>query len=92
MDPTLLDGPFRKSLLRGVQESIHTNRLLGVDVYDPLPVMTQILLSLKFRNVGCYDDSIRHRRATANDLTTTLDSSRITNVQCLNGPLVFYAV
>jgi hypothetical protein len=78
-----------KILLRGVQESIHTNRLLGVDVYEPLPVMTKILLALNFRNVGCGKRFVRHMRATTNELATTLDSSRIANVQCLNGPLVF---
>ena len=78
-----------KVLLRGVQQSVYTNKLLGVDVYDPLPVMTRILQTFRFRNVGCDESWIRHMRATTHDLTAALDSSRITNVHCLNGPLVF---
>ena len=75
--------------MHGIQESIHINKLLGVDVIKPLPRMETILKDLyQFRPVGG-GRLLFHMRSTAAELSETLNKLGATEVECINSPTVF---
>ena len=83
--PNTLRLSVSKILLCGVEKSLHTNELMGVDVYNPLPTMTKILKAMMFQSIGCFKDNIRHMRADVDVLSRTLQ----TKVDFVNQPLIF---
>ena len=84
--PNTLRLSVSKILLCGVKESLRTNHLMGVDVYNPLATMTKILKALMFQSIGCaHEYNIRHMRANVDELSRTLQ----TQVHFLNQPPIF---
>ena len=76
-------------LMHGIHESMHVNKLIGVDVVKPLPRMEKILKDVyKFRPVGG-GRLVFHMRSTAAELFDTLNELGATEVECINTPMVF---